>query len=106
VSRPRAGHGWVPKQRGVRVSLLFGEVSGLIPTGKAAGWPRCSRCRKPIEASPFESGLCSTCYFHRAELSAEEFWRLHDEGHPLAPYNIGRRFIEATRRLFNEETAP
>lgn len=59
-------------------------------TGEACNWPRCLRCRRPVEESPFGSGLCDICYFYKT-ISVEEFWRLHNEDYPLAPYNIGRR---------------
>jgi hypothetical protein len=73
------------------IHFLFGEVSGWITTGKAQGWRRCPRCRKPIEASPFDSDLCVHCYFYGSGMRAEDFWRIHDEGYLLAPYNIGQR---------------
>jgi hypothetical protein len=45
----------------------------------------------PFESDPFDSGLCSICYFYKTGLPVTEFWRLHDEGYFLAPYNIGAR---------------
>lgn len=94
MGRPRAGHAWSRMFRGNRsIHILFGEVSGWITSGQAQGWRRCSRCRKPIEASPFESELCVHCYFYRSGLPVDEFWRIHETGYPLAPYNIGRRII-------------
>lgn len=92
MGRPRAGHAWSSKKVGNRwVAILFGEVSGWITTGEAQGWRRCPRCRQPIEASPFDSDLCVSCYFYRTGLPVKDFWRIHSEGYPLAPYNIGNR---------------
>lgn len=91
--RPRAGHAWSamrigPKQR--TVWIMTNDDGKWITTGHARGWPRCTRCRKPIEASPFNSGLCPICYFYK-RISVDEFWRLHKTGYYLAPYNIGKR---------------
>lgn len=33
--------------------------------------------------------MCNICYFYK-HISINEFWRLHEEGYPLAPYNTGR----------------
>lgn len=91
MGRPRAGHGWTAMTIGSRtVDLISNDAGKWITTGHAQGWPRCKRCRRPIEASPFNSGLCPICYFYKF-LSVGEFWRLHNEGYYLAPYNIGRR---------------
>ena len=91
MSRPRVGHGWSMTRRGSRRIGIFQRDSGeWVTTGEATGWPRCRRCRRPIEASPFESGLCPICYFYKT-IPVDEFWRLHNEGYYLAPYNIGER---------------
>ena len=39
---------------------------------------------------PFGGTVCSICYFYKTGLSVDDFWRLHDSGCQLAPYNIGR----------------
>lgn len=41
--------------------------------------------------------MCVTCYFYKSSLSATDFWRLHNEGHPLAPYNIGKKIMDRIR---------
>lgn len=92
MSRPRAGHGWTSFFRNGRLIKLIADDDGrLITTGEAKGWPRCKRCRRPTRESPFNSNLCPTCYFYKTGLSHSDFWRLHEEGYYLAPYNIGRR---------------
>jgi hypothetical protein len=90
--RPKAGHTWTVIWRGGReIHLIQNDAGQWITTGEAKDWRRCTRCRRPFEADPFDSGLCTTCYFYKSGLPVKEFWRLHNEGYYLAPYNIGRR---------------
>jgi hypothetical protein len=100
MSRKRAGHAStaIIDQKG-RMIWLIQRVDGVwITTGEARGWPRCRRCRRPHQQSPFDSELCSTCYFYKA-LPVDEFWRLHNAGYYLAPYNIGKRCMQNTNVL-------
>jgi hypothetical protein len=91
--RPRAGNAWTAVFRNGRlIPLIFSDSGKWITTGEAKGWRRCSRCRKPYELDPFESGVCSTCYFHKM-IPAGTFWSY--DKHPLFPYNIGDRFRES-----------
>jgi hypothetical protein len=103
--RPRVGHGWTSllKKNGRTVHLILNYAGRWITTGEAKGWPRCKRCRRPFEASPFNSGLCTTCYFYKTGLSVKDFWRLHKEGYPLAPYNIGEKSSNGLRILAAEK---
>lgn len=39
---------------------------------------------------PGEPGLCPTCFFYH-KIPTAVFWDLHKQGHPLAPYNVGKR---------------
>lgn len=91
MGRPRAGHGWTYMRIGARtVDLINNDAGKWITTGHAKDWARCMRCRRPTEACPFDSGLCPICYFYKT-IPVEEFWRLHNQGYYLAPYNIGAR---------------
>ncbi len=106
MSRPRAGHSWTWDDRG---HSIFQRSNGeWVPTEFAQGWPRCSRCRGPSEDMGAGVGpkLCVTCYFYHC-LSVAEFWRLHEAGYRLAPYNIGRRCMAAPppRRIRKEARA-
>lgn len=101
MSRPRVGHGTTAFSSGGKLIWLFQDENGIwLTTGHARGWPRCTRCRRPHKSSPFDSGLCSTCYFYKTGLPADEFWRLHKTGYYLAPYNIGDRCMRQ-ERLFD-----
>ena len=89
----RAGHGWTWFTRnGKSVHLIANDAGHWITTGEAQGWARCPRCRRPFEACSIGSkGLCYICYFYKSGMPIDEFWRLHNDGHYLAPYNMGRR---------------
>ena len=95
MGRPRAGHSWSwmlvgPTKRDV--PIMTNDAGKWITTGHAQGWPRCNRCRKPMEAAPFDSGMCPICYFYKSgRITVDGFWRLHNAGYWLAPYNIGAR---------------
>lgn len=94
--RPRAGHGWTAFYRKGQMIWLMGRWDGTWAlTSEAINWPRCVRCRGPHEQSPFNSGMCSTCYFYKY-IDVKDFWRLHNAGFELAPYNIGRRLMQHT----------
>lgn len=94
MGRPRAGHGWTGFfRKGRFIALMTNDKGEWITTGSARGWPRCTRCRRPYEHDPFDSKMCTTCYFYKSGLPIKDFWRLHDEGHPLAPYNIGKMMM-------------
>lgn len=100
MMRPRAGHGWTGIIVGGKfIGLIQTDAGQWITTGHARGWPRCSRCRRPFERPVITSQtICPTCYFYKV-LSVEEFWRLHNEGHPLAPYNVGRKVMRNLHQL-------
>lgn len=90
MGRPKAGHGWSiagPPGKHIHVMQLWDGK--WVTTGVATGWPRCWRCRVPVDRSPFDTGLCSICYFYHA-ISVKAFWLLHNAGYELAPYNIGK----------------
>src|SRR5262245_29265845 len=89
--RPRAGHGWTGFMRGNKFISLIATCDGRwVTTGEAASWPRCSRCRKPEDQIPAESGLCVHCYYYKSpERDVNWFWA-HKEDY-LFPYSIGSR---------------
>jgi hypothetical protein len=94
MGRPRAGNSWCwINHNGRSIHLIQDEAGRWITTGHAKDWPRCNRCRRPHKLSPFDSGLCDICYFY-STISTDEFWRLHNAGYALAPYNIGRACME------------
>lgn len=99
--RYRAGHAWTGfcSKNNKTVHLLLNDAGIWITTGEAQGWRRCPRCRVPFENDPFDSGLCSMCYFYKSGLSIDDFWRLNKEGYYLAPYVIGSKTMKAVEKL-------
>jgi hypothetical protein len=95
MGRRRAGHGWSVRVVGNRlIHVLANDACEWVPTGRAAGWRRCRRCRAPFENDPFESRMCHLCYFYHDGLPSKEFWKLYDAGYLLHPYSIGQRLLE------------
>lgn len=86
MSRPRAGHG---STRINGIDAIGNDAGEWIPSGKAKGWPRCLRCRRPTESFEELEGYCTTCFFYRLLPTAEDFWS-YKECY-LFPYNIGAR---------------
>jgi hypothetical protein len=109
MSRPRAGHCWtgIRRKNGAFLALIQDWSGRWLTTGEAAAWPRCPRCRRPTNDRPFDSPLCSICYFYKSGLPVDEFWRIHDTGYPKAPYNIGRACTNQMHilRALNEPNA-
>jgi len=95
MGRPRAGHGWTGFFRNGRMIKLIYDAHGrMVTTGVAKDWPRCSRCRKPEDMMPEDSGLCTTCFYYKSGRGADWFWSRENDY--LFPYNIGRRVTNST----------
>lgn len=92
MTRPRAGGGWSAIKAGDRyVPIMQDDACVWVTTGVAVGWPRCVRCRRPFERRETPcADHCVICWFYHM-LPVGAFWRIHDTGYPLAPYNHGRR---------------
>lgn len=90
--RPRAGHGMTFGRRSY--PMIFDGVR-FVDTYAAHTWSRCNRCRRPEKFMPYDQGLCSTCFFYKNDLPVAQFWELHNQGFPWAPYNIGKRLMRA-----------
>lgn len=94
--RPRAGHGCTWDNKGRK--LIFTVDGDMIPTGKACGWFRCERCRKP-EERPLRTSLgktvCVHCYYLHCLPEGDSFWNHKDDY--LFPYNIGDRIMKTVR---------
>src|SRR5579863_4253057 len=88
--RRRAGNAWTAILRKGRLTWVMMDSAGnWISTGRAAGWPRCQRCRKPIEHAEFSAlhGKCHHCHYYT--MAGDEFWS--HEADYFFPYNIGER---------------
>lgn len=65
MGRPRAGYGWTCFRRGKRTIALIWSEGRWVTTGEAARWPRCIRCRRPVEnLVPGEH--CGGCWYRLA----------------------------------------
>lgn len=108
MSVPAAGYSWSSIPRSAKccaardyVPILMTARGKWVTTGEASGWPRCPRCRKPVDESP-KDGLCSTCYYYKV-LPREEFWA-HEKDF-LFPYNIGGQRHRESLRNFPKSLA-
>lgn len=89
MGRPRAGHGFTIRNG---VHLIADDHGEWVPSGVAAQWKRCVRCRRPTQHE-FGDGLCNTCFYYKTGMTGEEFWkRERDE---FFPYTIGRKISNA-----------
>ncbi len=58
MSRPPAGYGWKCSEHGQGLDLMLNRGE-WVHTGVARGWPRCARCRKPLDTGETYCDLCA-----------------------------------------------
>lgn len=100
MSRPRAGSGWTRVRVGMkRVDLIWAR-QGWITSGEAKDWPRCGRCRAPVEELYTDTNLCFWCARKVAPGDAKPE---REHGDPVREH---RAWSRARQALHGIEEAP